>query len=93
MIGLLADHGHRWTNGQVEWINRTLKDTAVRRYQHGSHDGLRHHLQLFLDACNHARRLKTLRGLTPSGFIRKTWNEQPSRFTSDPTHYTVQGGR
>ena len=80
---------HPWTNGQVERMNRTLKDATVRRYHYGSHDELRRHLQLFLDACNHARRLKTLRGLTPYEFICKTWTEQPSRFTSDPTHYTL----
>ena len=58
-------------------MNRTLKDATVRRYHYGSHDELRHHLQLFLDAYNYARRLKTLRGLTPYEFICKTWTEQP----------------
>jgi hypothetical protein len=53
MIGLLTDHGHRWTNGQVERTNRTLED-AIRRYRFDSQDELRHHLQLFLDACDHA---------------------------------------
>jgi transposase InsO family protein len=80
---------HPWTKGQVERMNRALKDAAVRRYHYGNHDELRHHLQLLLDAYNHARRLKTLRGLTPCEFICKTWTEQPSRFTSDPTHYTL----
>jgi transposase InsO family protein len=80
---------HPWTNGQVERMNRTLKDATVRRYHYGSHDELRRHLQLFLDAYNHARRLKTLRGLTPYEFICKTWTEQPSSFISDPTHYTL----
>ncbi len=80
---------HPWTNGQVERMNRTLKDATVRRYHYGSHDELRQHLQLFLDAYNHARRLKTLRGLTPYEFICKAWTEQPSRFTSDPTHHTL----
>lgn len=70
-------------------MNRTLKDATVRRYHHGSHDELRRHLQLFLDAYNHARRLNTLRGLIPYEFICKTWTEQPSTFTSDPTHYTL----
>ncbi len=56
---------HPWTNGQVERINRTLRDATVRRYHYDSHDELQRHLQLFLDAYNHARRLKTLRGLTP----------------------------
>ena len=46
-------------------MNRTLKDATVRRYYYGSHDQLRRHFQLFVDAYNHVRRLKTLRGLTP----------------------------
>ena len=70
-------------------MNRTLKEATVRRYHYDSHEELRHHLQLFLDAYNHARRLKTLRGLTPYEFICKTWTEQPSRFTADPTYYTL----
>ena len=79
---------HPWTNGRVERMNRTLKDATVKRYHYGSHDELRHHLRLFVDAYNYGRRLKTLRGLTPYEFICKTWAEQPSRFTSDPTHLT-----
>ena len=71
-----------WTNGQVERMNRTLKDATVRRYHYESHDELRHHLQLFLDAYNYGRRLKTLRGLTPYEFVCKTWTEQPARFSS-----------
>jgi transposase InsO family protein len=80
---------HPWTNGQVERMNRTIKDATVRRYYYDSHDQLRHHLQLFLDAYNHARRLKTLRGLTPYEYICKTWTEQPHRFITDPTHHTL----
>jgi transposase InsO family protein len=79
---------HPWTNGQVERMNRTLKDATVRRYYYDSHDQLRAHLQLFLDAYNYARRLKTLRGLTPYEFICKTWTDQPNRFRVDPTHLT-----
>src|SRR3712207_4756066 len=29
---------HPWTNGQVERMNRTLKDATVRRYHYASHD-------------------------------------------------------
>ena len=77
-----------WTNGQVERMNRTMKEATVRRYYYDTHDQLRAHLQLFLDAYNCARRLKTLRGLTPYEFICKSWTEQPHRFTRDPTHDT-----
>jgi hypothetical protein len=54
------------------------------------HDQLRAHLQLFLDAYNYARRLKTLRGLTPDEFICKTWTDQPHRFRVNPTHLTPE---
>jgi transposase InsO family protein len=80
---------HPWTNGQVERMNRTIKDATVKRYHYGSHDELRRHLKLFLDAYNYGRRLKTLRGLTPYEFVCKTWTEQPRRFRLDPSHHTL----
>ena len=80
---------HPWTNGQVERMNRTLKDATVKRYHYDSHDQLRAHLQLFLDAYNYGRRLKTLRGLTPYEFVCKIWTEQPARFKVDPSHHTA----
>jgi hypothetical protein len=46
-------------------MNRTIKDATVKRYFYDTHDQLRAHLQNFVDAYNFARRLKTLRGLTP----------------------------
>lgn len=79
---------HPWTNGQVERMNRTLKEATVRRYHYDSRDQLGAHLQMFLDAHNYARRLKTLRGLTPYEFVCKIWTEQPRRFRVDPTHLT-----
>ena len=80
---------HPWTNGQVERMNRTLKDATVRRYHYASHDELRAHLALFLDAYNHARRLKALRGLTPYEFVCRAWTREPERFRLDPSHHTL----
>ena len=77
---------HPWTNGQVERMNRTIKDATVKRYHYGSHDELRRHLQLFVDAYNYGRRLKTLKGLTPYEFICKAWTNEPQRFTLNPLH-------
>lgn len=74
-------------NGQVERMNRTIKDATVKRYHYDSHDELRTHLALFLDAYNHARRLKTLRGLTPYEFVCQTWTKEPDRFKIDPSHH------
>lgn len=84
----LTKPNHPWTNGQVERMNRTIKDATVKRYHYDSHDQLRQHLQLFIDAYNHARRLKTLRGLTPYEYIAKIWTEEPRRFKIDPYHHS-----
>ena len=83
----LTKPAHPWTNGQVERMNRTLKEATVKRYHYESHDQLRQHLQLFVDAYNHARRLKTLRGLTPYEFIHQAWTTEPKRFKLNPSHH------
>ncbi len=46
---------HPWTNGQVERMNRTLKDATVRRYYYDTYDQLRGHLGEFLAAYNFAK--------------------------------------
>jgi transposase InsO family protein len=77
---------HPWTNGQVERMNRTIKDATVKRYFYETHDQLRDHLRDFVDAYNFARRLKTLKGLTPYEFVCKAWTSQPKRFKFNPLH-------
>jgi hypothetical protein len=82
----LTKPNHPWTNGQVERMNRTIKDATVRRFHDDNHDQLRTHLADFLAADNFARRLKTLGGLTPYENICKTWTSEPDRFILDPIH-------
>ncbi len=82
----LTKPNHPWTNGQVERMNRTLKEATVKRYYYVSHNELRTHLAAFVDAYNFAKRLKTLKGLTPFEHICKCWTEEPNRFIVDPTH-------
>ena len=77
---------HPWTNGQVERMNRTIKEATVKRFHYDDHEQLRSHLDAFVAAYNFARRLKTLKGLTPYEFICKRWTIEPERFTVDPIH-------
>jgi transposase InsO family protein len=77
---------HPWTNGQVERMNRTLKEATVRRFHYETHDQLRSHLTDFVNAYNFGRRLKTLKGLTPYEAICKSWTAEPQRFTLNPLH-------
>ena len=85
----LTKPNHPWTNGQVERMNRTMKEATVRRYHYDSHDQLTRHLQTFMAAYNYARRLKTLKGLTSHEYICRRWTETPDRFRlkSAPSHH------
>ena len=67
-------------------MNRTIEDATVKRYHYDSHDQLRDHLQLFVDAYDHARRLKTLRGLTLHQFICAQYQNDPAIFSQDSSH-------
>jgi transposase InsO family protein len=69
---------HPWTNGQVERMNRTIKDATVKRFHYASHDQLRQHLADFVAAYNFGRRLKTLKGLTPYEFTCQCWTKEPA---------------
>ena len=80
---------HPWTNGQVERMNRTIKEATVNRYYYDNHQQLAIHLNDFIKAYNFARRLKTLNGLTPYEYICKTFTTQPERFIMDPIHQRV----
>jgi transposase InsO family protein len=77
---------HPWTNGQVERMNRTIKEATVKRYHYDSHNQFEMHLTDFVNAYNYARRLKTLKGLTPYEYICKIWTKEPQRFTINPIH-------
>lgn len=82
----LTKPNHPWTNGQVERMNRTIKDATVKRFHYASHDELRTHLGDFMAAYNFARMLKTLNGLTPYEYIAKIWTSEPERFILNPIH-------
>ena len=77
---------HPWTNGQVERMNRTIKEATVKRYHYDSHQQLKTHLNDFINAYNFGRRLKTLKGLTPYEYICKIWTIESERFKLDPIH-------
>jgi len=85
----LTKVNHPWTNGQVERMNRTIKEATVKRYHYDTHSQLKTHVTDFIAAYNYARRLKTLQGLTPFEYICKIWTSEPERFNLDPIHHTM----
>ena len=85
----LTKVNHPWTNGQVERMNRTLKDATVKRYHYDTHKALADHLYAFVKAYNFAKRLKTLKGLTPYEFIIKSWQNEPEKFIVSPLQHKL----
>ena len=80
---------HPWTNGQVETMNRTIKEATVKKYQYQTHEQLRSHLADFVNAYNFAKRLKTLKGLTPYEYVVKMWQNEPEAFMCQPGHFNM----
>lgn len=78
---------HPWTNGQVERMNRTIKDATTKAFYYTSLEELRSHLKDYLWAYNSARPLRALKGRTPIGFILDRWHKEPQFFKNDPSHY------
>ena len=77
---------HPWTNGQLERMNRTIKDATVKRFHYDDHEQLRRHLTDFIAAYSFGRRFKTLKGFTPYEFVCQQWTNEPDRFTLNSVH-------
>jgi transposase InsO family protein len=85
----LTTTNHPWTDGHVERMNRTRKEATVKNYHEETHDHLKAHLHAFLMASNFAKRLKTLKGLTPYEYMCQCWHKEPERLISNPHHHTL----
>lgn len=85
----LTKVNHPCTNRQVERMNRTLKNATVKKYYYKSHQQLKDHLYNFVMAYNYAKRLKTLKGLTPYEFIYNQWTKSPELFILNSHHHSL----
>jgi hypothetical protein len=70
-------------------MNRTLKEAIVKKSHYETHHHLNEHLHAFLMAYHFAKRLKTLKGLTPYEYICQCWQKEPERLTINPHHHTL----
>jgi transposase InsO family protein len=81
---------HPWTNGQVERMNRTVKDATVKAFHYPDLDALEAHVLAFVRAYNFAKHLKALRWRTPFQAVLDAWTKDPSIFKMDP-HRLIPG--
>ncbi len=78
---------HLWTNGQVERINRTIKEATTRVFHYDSLAQLQQYIRDYLWAYNSARPLRALKGYTPIGFILDQWHKVPGYFKGNSYPY------
>ncbi|WFF79198.1 integrase core domain-containing protein [Delftia tsuruhatensis] len=69
---------HPWTNGMVERMNRTIKESTIKAYEYKGLEQLREHVQAFVQSYNFGKRLKALRWKTPFRAICEAWEKDPS---------------
>ena len=74
--------------GEGDGVGFATKSCAASAIYTTTSRQLEDHLAAFLDGYNFARRLKTLRGLTPYEAICTAWANEPDRFRLDPLHLT-----
>ena len=80
---------HPWTNGQVERMNRRLKDATIKKYHYKDHDRLKKHLNNFIMAYNYAQPLGALKGLCPFEEILRYSRLQPEKYKINPTYLSA----
>ena len=89
MAHRLSQPAHPWTNGPVERLNRTSKEATGQRFPYQTTNARNEPLHAFPLAYNHAKRWKTLRGLTPHEVVCAQWQKNPTIFTRHPAHLTL----
>lgn len=81
---------HPWTNGQVERMNRTLKENTIKKYHYSSMEELQKHISLFLRAYNCAKRLRALTYKTPLEYLKNIFLNKPINFKRNPNYYYLE---
>jgi transposase InsO family protein len=74
------------TNGQVERMNRTIKDATTKAYHYSSIEQFLEHLNSFILAYTTGKRLSAIQRKTPYQEIIRWYQKQPKLFNKNPNH-------
>jgi len=77
---------HPWTNGQVEAVNKKIKENTVRKYQYDSVQQLKEHLYFYILDYNYNKKLKALNFNTPYETIIQKYQQTPDLFSHNPVN-------
>lgn len=85
----LTKFRHPWTNGQVEVMNKIIKQHTVKNYHYETMEQLKKHIMSFLLLYNFQRKLKSVKYQTPYDIIMQKFNENPDNFIYNPVDKIV----
>ena len=80
---------HPQTNGQVERMNGTIKESTLKKFHYDSIDQFSTSLATFINYYNFKKPLKALKRISPYDFVLIKWKKNPKLFNRDPTHHCV----
>ena len=86
----LTKFRHPWTNGQVEIMNKIIKDHTVKRYYYQDIYEFKRHLMSFIMLYNYQKKLKSLKYKSPYDFVLDKYDIMPMLFKDNP--YLKLGG-
>ena len=86
----LTKFRHPWTNGQVEIMNKKIKNHTTKKYHYDDVEQLKKHLMAFLMAYNFQRPLRALKFKSPYDSVIEWWKQKPALFKINP-HQKIAG--
>lgn len=75
---------HPWTNGQVERLNRRIKDNTILKTHYLNYEALEEDLARWQDRYNLKTKLKSIKKLTPFQKVIEYFKEHPESFNREP---------
>ena len=77
------------TNGQVERMNKTLKDATIKMFEYNTIEQFKVNLYDFLNFYNCSKKLRAIGRKSPYDFLREKYKLKPKIFTKNPDHHRV----
>ena len=85
----LTKFRHPWTNGQVEVMNRVIKNHTTKKYHYDDVESLKKHLMAFILFYNYQKQLRALKYKSPYEKILEIYETRADLFKTNPHHKIV----
>jgi transposase-like protein len=85
----LTKFRHPWTNGQVEIMNKIIKNHTTKKYFYEDIQEFKKHLMSFILFYNHRKKLKSLKFNSPFSVLLERFDKMPLLFKDNPNYKLV----